>query len=192
MEAQPTATTVFTGSLVDSITGNPFEGIVSVIDLENGIEVAPKYVRPDGSFEFDLINHNKYLLIIQGEDFFRIEHIFDLKSDTTFEFKTAPVNTVKIEFERIEFATNSSEILPSMEEDLDKIMNFMLDNPKFKLSIAGHTDSQGNPDANFKLSQDRADAIKVYLVKRGVNMIQTFLPIETPLVKIKFLSDIVQ
>ena len=167
MEAQPTATTVFHGTLRDSVTDVPFEGIVSIIDLENGIEVAPKYIRQDGSFSFDLINNNKYLLIIQGENFFRIEQIFDLNGDTVMHFKTPSLNSVRIKFQSIEFATNSSEILPEMHSDLDKILDFMVDNPTFRLKISGHTDSQGKADVNNALSQQRADAIKNYLVKKG-------------------------
>ena len=40
----------------------------------------------------------------------------------------------------------------------------MIDHPKFKLNISGHTDSQGNEDSNLRLSQARADAIKAYLI----------------------------
>lgn len=167
MEAQPTATTEFHGTLRDAITDKPFEGIVSIIDLENGIEVAPKYIRADGSFSFDLINDNKYLLIIQGEDFFRIEKIFDLQGDTVMHFNAPSVNFVRLQFQSIEFATSSSEILPDMMDDLNKILNFLLDNPTFDLKISGHTDSQGSAEKNNKLSQSRADAIKEYLVSTG-------------------------
>jgi hypothetical protein len=52
------------------------KGIVSVIDLDEGVEVAPKFIRDDGTFDFSLINKRNYLLIIQGDDFFRIEEIF--------------------------------------------------------------------------------------------------------------------
>jgi len=47
---------------------------------------------------------------------------------------------------------------------LDKLANFMIDHPKFKLNISGHTDSQGKEDSNLRLSQARADAIKAYLI----------------------------
>ena len=67
MEAQPLAYTKLKGSLTDSLTNEPFKGIVSVIDLTNGIEVAPKFMRDDGTFEFDLNNENEYLLVIQSQ-----------------------------------------------------------------------------------------------------------------------------
>ncbi|GIV32504.1 MAG: hypothetical protein KatS3mg031_0039 [Chitinophagales bacterium] len=167
MEAQPAATTVFAGSLRDSATGTPFKGIVSIIDLDEGIEVAPKFIRPDGTFSFDLIADNKYLLVIQGDNFFRIEKIFELHNDTVMDLKAPAINMVRIEFETIEFALNSWEIRPEMYPALNKIRDFMLDNPGFNLKISGHTDSQGNPEANNILSQKRADAIKEYLVKKG-------------------------
>lgn len=40
----------------------------------------------------------------------------------------------------------------------------MIDHPELNLRISGHTDSAGKEEANLKLSQDRADAIKQYLV----------------------------
>jgi outer membrane protein OmpA-like peptidoglycan-associated protein len=167
MEAQPLATTVFKGVLRDSTTGESFKGIVSVIDLENGIEVAPKYMREDGSFEFDLINHNKYLLVIQGEDFFRVEKLIHLESDTSMEFSAPAIKSLRIQFSSIEFETGSAEIHDEMKPDLEKLVDFLLDNPGMTLNISGHTDSKGDPDKNFKLSTDRANSIRNYLIERG-------------------------
>jgi hypothetical protein len=167
MEAQPLANTILKGTLTDSTTGDPFKGIVSVIDLDNGLEVAPKFIKPDGSFEFDLIDKNDYLLIIQGDDFFRIEKKFTLDGDTTIEIKTHPIKYNKWTFEHLEFENGKANILPDMEIDLDKVVNFLLDHPYFKLKISGHTDGQGDPDANLRLSQKRADAIKNYIDTKG-------------------------
>lgn len=168
MEAQPTATTVFRGVLRDSTTGAPFHGIVSIIDLDRGIEVAPKYLREDGSFEFDLINHNNYLLVIQGEDFFRIEKLIRLESDTVVELKTPSIKSVRMQFASIEFETNSAKVTEDMKPDLDRLVSFLLDNPTMALKISGHTDSKGDPQKNFKLSQDRANAIREYILSKGV------------------------
>lgn len=168
MEAQPMAYTNFSGVLIDSVTGKPLKGIVSVIDLSNGIEVAPKFIREDGSFDFNLIEDNDYLLVIQGEDFFRIEQAFRLGQDTSLTVQAEKIDKVRIKFESIEFASNSSKILPDMQEDLIKLVDFMLDNPDKSLKIGGHTDSQGNPDLNNQLSQSRADAIKEFIIKHGM------------------------
>lgn len=167
MEAQPMATTKLSGSLYDSLTGNPFQrGIVSIIDLTNGIEVAPQFLSPLGTFSFDLINNNKYLLIIQGDEFFRIEEIFELDGDTELNMITDAI-TSRIEFESIEFDNASSDLKPGMYRDLDKISNFLLDNPGFKLKISGHTDSDGSDEYNVLLSKARGVSIADYIIYFG-------------------------
>jgi hypothetical protein len=167
MEAQPLATTSFKGTLKDSVTGKPFKGIVSIIDLDNGVEVAPKFIKEDGSYEFDLVDKNNYLLVIQGEDFFRVEEKFYLNGDTTINIEAPNIRYNRWKFATLEFENKSAKILPEMEPDLDKLVNFLVDNPDFKLKISGHTDSHGNADYNLKLSQQRADAIKEYIMNKG-------------------------
>ncbi|MBK7652593.1 MAG: OmpA family protein [Flammeovirgaceae bacterium] len=161
MEAQPEAVTKLKGSLKDP-QGKSVKGIVSVIDLDEGVEVAPKFIRDDGTFDFSLINKRNYLLIIQGDDFFRIEEIFFMDGDTEINKIAEPIES-KIAFQSLEFENGKANILPEMHADLDKIANFLIDHPTFKLVISGHTDSAGKEESNLKLSQARADAIKSYL-----------------------------
>lgn len=163
MEAQPEATTTVTGSLTDSLTGVPFEGIVSIIDLDKGHEVAPKFLKQDGSFEFELINQRNYLLILQGDDFFRIEEVFYLDGPMELNKLTEPLAS-KMKFESIEFDVGKAELKTEMYADLNKVVNFLYDNIDFKLRISGHTDSLGDPAKNLKLSQERASNIRDYIV----------------------------
>jgi outer membrane protein OmpA-like peptidoglycan-associated protein len=161
MEAQPDANTLLKGTLKNP-AGKPESGIVSVIDLDHGVEVAPKYIRDDGRFDFSLINKRNYLLIIQGDDFFRIEEIFFLDGNREINKIAEPIES-KIAFESLEFENGKANILPGMHKDLDKVANFLIDHPTFHMRISGHTDSAGKEEANLKLSQARADAIKKYL-----------------------------
>ncbi|SDL61897.1 WD40-like Beta Propeller Repeat [Catalinimonas alkaloidigena] len=167
MGAQPLADTRLSGILTDSVTGKPFGGIVSIVDLDNGIEVAPKALRKDGSFDFDLINNNNYLLIIQGEEFFRIEQQFRLNGDTLIKAKAESILSKKIRFTSIEFEQGKADILMDMYSDLDALYDFLIDNPAFGLKISGHTDSVGDREKNQDLSQRRAEAIKLYLIADG-------------------------
>ncbi len=162
MEAKPEAVTELRGSLKDQ-AGNPLKGIVSIIDLDQGVEVAPKYLREDGTFDFSLINKRNYLLVIQGDEYFRIEEIFYLDGEREINKVAEPIES-KIAFESLEFENGKANILPAMHADLDKLANFLIDHPELRLTISGHTDSAGKEESNLRLSQARADAIKQYLV----------------------------
>jgi outer membrane protein OmpA-like peptidoglycan-associated protein len=162
MEAKPEAITQLKGSLKDA-SGNPLKGIVSIIDLDQGVEVAPKYLREDGTFDFNLINRRNYLLVIQGDEFFRIEEIFFLNGDIEINKIAEPIES-KIAFESLEFENGKANILPAMHADLDKLANFLIDHPELHLTISGHTDSAGKEESNLRLSQARADAIRDYLI----------------------------
>lgn len=164
MEAQPGATTRVSGTVQDTVSGVPFRGIVSIIDLENGIEIAPKFTREDGSYEFDLINNTNYVMVVQADKLFKIEEMFFLSGDTTINKNVDPMAS-KIRFKSIEFAENSAKLRPDMYADLDKIVDFLLDYPEFRLKISGHTSFSGTENRNKNLSQQRADAIREYIIE---------------------------
>ena len=48
--------------------------------------------------------------------------------------ETEPIES-KIAFKSLEFENGKADILTSMHPDLDKLANFMIDHPKFKLNI---------------------------------------------------------
>jgi outer membrane protein OmpA-like peptidoglycan-associated protein len=66
------------------------------------------------------------------------------------------------------FAFDSDE-LRTPQPKLDEIASVLSSNPQInKVRIAGHTDRIGSDEYNLELSQRRADAVKAYLVGRGV------------------------
>ncbi len=70
----------------------------------------------------------------------------------------------------IQFESSKSIIKKSSYKVLDEIVNIMQENPSYKLSIVGHTDASGDPEKNKVLSIDRANAVKTYLVNKGVEV----------------------
>jgi outer membrane protein OmpA-like peptidoglycan-associated protein len=168
MEAQPQATTQVAGTLIDSVNHRPLKGLISIIDLDNGIEVASKYLRADGSFDFELMEGSHYAMLIQSPDAFTVEKQFALKGDTVMALLTNSIDyKLPLIFKNIEFEHGKSGIQAAMQPTLDRITLFLVDHPTFRLSIAGHTDSQGDPVVNEKLSQDRAEEIRRYIERKG-------------------------
>jgi outer membrane protein OmpA-like peptidoglycan-associated protein len=66
------------------------------------------------------------------------------------------------------FDVNKSSIKPESMGALNEIVKIMKDHSDLNFEIDGHTDSDGNADANMKLSQQRADAVKAKLIEMGI------------------------
>ena len=52
---------------------------------------------------------------------------------------------------------------------MDDVADILKNNPEIKVSIEGHTSSDGTYDVNMKLSKNRADNVKKYLETKGVD-----------------------
>jgi outer membrane protein OmpA-like peptidoglycan-associated protein len=76
----------------------------------------------------------------------------------------------------IQFETGRSVIKKTSFPILDQVVDVMNENPSYDLEIHGHTDSQGDDAKNQVLSEERAAAVRTYLIGKGVaaNRLQSF------------------
>jgi outer membrane protein OmpA-like peptidoglycan-associated protein len=66
------------------------------------------------------------------------------------------------------FDTAQYTLKPGAREKLAKVSGIILAYPGLKIQLEGHTDSVGSDDYNMKLSQQRGDSVRTYLVSQGV------------------------
>ena len=69
----------------------------------------------------------------------------------------------------IYFEVGKANIDTAFSTDLDKLIQFLKDNPETRLEIQGHTDNTGSLNLNNKLSQSRANSVVDYLTKNGID-----------------------
>lgn len=74
----------------------------------------------------------------------------------------------KLVVDNILFQTNQHTLSSSSMPELDFLVRLMKARPKMKVKIEGHTDDVGDYDRNLQLSDLRAEAVRQYMVKRGV------------------------
>lgn len=87
------------------------------------------------------------------------------------DWKSLSADSLKnkwFDFDNLNFNTGTATLKPESEKQLDNIAEILKAFPDAKIKIGGYTDVTGNAAANKKLSQDRADAAKDGLDKRGV------------------------
>jgi outer membrane protein OmpA-like peptidoglycan-associated protein len=80
--------------------------------------------------------------------------------------------TQEMTLQNIEFETASATIRPASTKILDDVATTLKQVAGTSVEIGGHTDSRGSEAINLKLSQDRADAVKTYLVGKGISASQ--------------------
>jgi outer membrane protein OmpA-like peptidoglycan-associated protein len=66
------------------------------------------------------------------------------------------------------FDTASANLRPGAREKLAKVVGVILAHPGLKIQVEGHADSVGATDYNQRLSENRADSVRDYLVRQGI------------------------
>jgi outer membrane protein OmpA-like peptidoglycan-associated protein len=68
----------------------------------------------------------------------------------------------------LQFDSGSANIKPASVGRVNNLFTALKEIPTLEIEIVGHTDNVGKPEENQKLSEARANAVKDYLVKKGI------------------------
>lgn len=75
-----------------------------------------------------------------------------------------------IRLEGILYEFNSAQLTADSRTKIDqKLIPFLQDNPSIRIQLSSHTDNKGTDAYNLKLSQNRAQSVVDYLIKKGIN-----------------------
>jgi outer membrane protein OmpA-like peptidoglycan-associated protein len=85
------------------------------------------------------------------------------------DIKKEIVEKVNYAAKKIFFAVGSDKILPTSYSALNSVVAILRNDTGLKLIVEGYTDNVGKPASNLILSQKRADAVKNYLVQKGLD-----------------------
>lgn len=81
---------------------------------------------------------------------------------------TVVFDDTRAELTGVTFKVGSAELVPSSLKTLDAAIAGLKRNPKAKVEVQGHTSSEGGDDYNQQLSEDRANAVRDYMIRRGI------------------------
>ncbi len=114
------------------------------------------------------------MLVVEKENYETLELPFNeqyFDSDIPLEVNLEPeIKKDKvIEFHNIYFDYGKATLKEESKQVLDRIVEVMNENPTMEIELSGHTDSQSSAQFNLKLSQQRADAAKEYLISKGID-----------------------
>ena len=76
--------------------------------------------------------------------------------------------TSEVKFPVIYFDFNSIAINPDEESKLNEILHILKENPDMKVTVTGWCDTRGSVAVNMRISRQRAETLKAWLVKKGI------------------------
>jgi outer membrane protein OmpA-like peptidoglycan-associated protein len=176
VDVRPSPITYVKGKVYDAKTKVPLEANIELIDLETQKTALRAISNTNGEFLTVLTADKNYLVNVNHSGYLYYSDNFSLKNvkadfDKPFilDIPLQPIDTgISIELKNIFFDVDKFDLKPESKGECDKLVLFLKNNPKLKIEISGHTDSDGNKKANQILSQNRAKAVYDYAVNAGI------------------------
>jgi outer membrane protein OmpA-like peptidoglycan-associated protein/tetratricopeptide (TPR) repeat protein len=176
-EPKKTYPVTYVVSVVDGGTKQPLEARVKLQGAKDNVVVGSK---PNGTGVFEFAVNSKgvkdYRLTIESEGYIFINQTISIpgaseKENTMkriVEMKKLEVGVVSV-LRNLYFDFDKATFKQESYTELNKLERMMQQNPNLKVEIAGHTDGIGTKSYNLLLSRKRAEAVKDFLTKKGVD-----------------------
>jgi outer membrane protein OmpA-like peptidoglycan-associated protein len=164
------------GKVYDKSSLKRLEAHFELIDLESGKLIVESYSDPlSGEFLVCLPEGKEYALNVNrpGYLFYSANVIPRNVSKDGFSFDV-PLQKIKagssIVLNNVFFDTDKSDLKPASKIELNKLVQFLSENPTLRVELGGHTDNIGSDADNLNLSERRAKAVVDFLVANGVTV----------------------
>jgi len=166
------------GQIVNAATREPVAARITYQSLPYGNKVG---VLNNTTYSFPMFDRVKYSIVVEAPGYDVAKYMLDPAEANSDKKVIRNIELTKggssqklavgnvIRLDNLIFQVGKSKITEESYQELDIVHNMMSENDKMVIQLEGHTDYQGNAKENLKLSQARVDAVKQYLVSKGVN-----------------------
>ncbi|MBL0741949.1 OmpA family protein [Chryseolinea lacunae] len=165
------------GQILNAATKEPVMARITYQSLPYGNKVG---VLNNNAYSFPMFDGEKYSIIVEAPGFSVAKYMLDpaeargskkvIKNiELTTGAPVAPEVGKVIRLDNLIFQVGKARISPESHSELEAVLDMMRENKKMVIQLEGHTDYQGDPKENLKLSQMRVDAVKSYLVSKDVS-----------------------
>ncbi len=172
-------TTVTKGPTGEQVLGN-----TKIQFMEGDKMIGETTTKEDGSFKYPVQEGKNYTIVAAKPDYLTKREGWSMSGRSIpQEQLTKPVTdttfTVKVPLDpeekgvtmalNIYYDLDKDNIRPDAASELDKIVQFLNDNPRISVELGSHTDTRSNDDYNMDLSRRRANSAVQYLISKGIS-----------------------
>lgn len=173
---RPTKTLYFDGLVYDAVSRAPLAGKFQLIDVKTGKEVIrSESDKVTGEFMVSLPLNREYALNVSypGYNFFSQNFNMTVAEGLESFHMDVPMvpigDATPIVLANVFFDLNKFTLRPESFIELNKLRDFLTQNPAMNIELGGHTDTRGDDKANQVLSDGRAKSVMEYLVQQGID-----------------------
>lgn len=166
------------GRILNAETKEPLVARITYQNLPYGNRMG---IVNNSNFSFPLFDGERYSITVEVPGFASAKYMLDpAEADadkkiikdielhrTTSASKHMAGHVMRLD--NLIFEVAKSKIDPDSYAELDLLVNMMREHKSMVIQLEGHTDYLGDPGKNMKLSQQRVDAVRDYLVSKGVH-----------------------
>ena len=174
--ARPDAVSTIEGTLV-GIDGQVLNAPLVIEDLSTGEKVKEVYPDPlTGAYFLTLPNGHFYSYTVKDERYFPVGDNIDLRDpnklvNMSAHFVVPSINEmtvrgISLPLKNLFFDTDKFDIKEESFPELKRLVE-IVKQKKLKIQVSGHTDNVGKAAYNLTLSQNRAHAVKAFLIANG-------------------------
>lgn len=157
--------------------------LVKLLDDKNAT-IGETTTDGEGYFTFNMEPSKNYTFYVEKEQYYTKRDPFTtvgkspafedlVQKETVIDLNhKLVIDKIKLQqtfvVDNINYDYDKWDIRPDAALELDKIVEFLKDNPTITIELSSHTDSRGDDVYNMKLSQKRAESSKTYIVSKGI------------------------
>ena len=157
------------GKISDSRTGKGIKASIRYSSIPTG-GISGRF--NDSTFSFAIFGTAKYQITAEAKDYNPRTVIVDPKDIDAQRRILRDISLTPsgqtMTLSSLIFPQGKSAIDPKSFAELDEVSQMMKENSKMVIQLEGHTDNQGSSKANMELSEARVEAVKKYLVTKGI------------------------
>jgi OmpA-OmpF porin, OOP family len=173
------STIVASGRVINAETKEPVTAKITYQSLPYGSKMG---VINNSTYSFPMFDRERYSIIVDAPGYVPAKFMLDpaeanqlslvkdieLTHGTNHAKKKHEVGNVML-LNNLIFEVNKNKIDPESFSELNIVVDMMKENPAMVIQLEGHTDFIGNPDKLMKLSEERVEAVKTYLISKKVS-----------------------
>lgn len=172
---RPMPTTYFKGRVFDKQTRKPLNANYVLTDVDADSTLAKSKTGTNGEVMLCLPLGKRYGITVQHDGYLFYSDYFDLVADSSMVAyeKIVPLEKLvvgsKVVLKNLFFQFGKDVLMETSMPELERLYQFVKNNTDITVELGGHTDNVGDDTFNKTLSQERAEAVKLYLVNKGID-----------------------